>query len=272
MDLNILQWNINGLKNNYHELQLLIQDFNPDIISIQETHIPYNSNSFVCPRQYNFFPHNLIDNTTSKQGIGLLIKKSIPHKLVHTDFVISSIAVEINIGFKLTIICTYIPPHQNFSERQLKNIIQQINTPLILTGDFNSWSILWGSTNSNISGNIIENFILNEDLIVLNDGSPTHFTTHNSFTNVDITMCSSQLAPICSWKTLNYLHGSDHYPIFINVCKKVPTTKSKCMPKFKTDYADWSLFQKLCHEHISNLKKKTHVLILINSLPLLPNA
>lgn len=71
MDLKFIQWNINGLINNYHELQLLIKDHNPDIISIQETHIPFNCNNIIYPKQYSGYFHNLPNNNTAKQGIAI---------------------------------------------------------------------------------------------------------------------------------------------------------------------------------------------------------
>lgn len=238
MDLKIIQWNLNGLINNYHELQLIFNEFNPDIISIQETHIPVNQNNIIFPKQYNGYFHNLAENTSTKQGIGILVKKNIPHSLIYTNSDISTIAIQTNIGIKLSVACTYIPPQQNFSERSLKTIINNLTYPFLITGDFNSRSPIWGSVNSNHRGAVIENLILNEDLIVLNNGSPTHFSTHNTFSHIDITFCSSQLAPMCSWKTLSSLYGSDHYPILITVEKSLFHTKKNFTPKFKTDRAN----------------------------------
>ena len=259
MNLKIIQWNIHGLINNFHELQLIIKDINPDIISLQETLIPYNHQNIIYPKNYNGFFHNLSNNTTAKQGVAILIKKSIPHKLLYLNPIIASIAIQINIGIEFIIVSSNISPQQNFTNNSLKSLIKNINTPLLITGDFNSWSTLWGSTVSNTRGKIIENFILNEDLIILNNGSPTHFSTHNTFTNIDISMCSPQLAPFCSWKTLRNLHGSDHFPISIEIEKHLTHTKIKPNPKFKTDSADWFLYMKKCDEFISQAKMSHNI-------------
>lgn len=259
MDLKVIQWNINGLINNYHELQLIIKDYNPDIISIQETHIPVNHTNIIFPKQYNGFFHNLPNNASAKQGIGILVKKTIPHKLLYTNDDIACTAIQISTGINLTVACMYIPPHQNFSEQRLKTIINNLSPPFLITGDLNSWSPLWGSTDSNSRGIILENLIFNEDLIVLNNGSPTHFSTHNTFSNVDITLSSPQLAPLCFWKTLSSLYGSDHYPILITIEKSAVHTKSNWKPKYKTESANWPLYQQKCNENISKYNITTNI-------------
>lgn len=259
MDFKIIQWNINGLINNYHELLLLIKDHNPDIISIQETNIPYNSINLIYPKHYNGFFHNLSTNITAKQGIAILVKNTIPHKLIYTDPNTASIAIEIDIGLKFTFINTYIPPNQDVSESNLKRILNKTNPPVFLTGDFNSWSTLWGSATSNSRGKILENFILNEDLIILNNGNPTHFSTHNSFTHIDVSLCSPHLAPFCSWATLSDLHGSDHYPILIKIEKCVDNIQTKYKPKYKTEAANWNLYQNHCDNNLCKAKTSNNI-------------
>lgn len=256
MDLKIIQWNLNGFINNYHQLQLIIKDFNPDIISLQETHIPVHHNNIIFPKQYVGIFHNLAENKSAKQGIAMLIKKTITHNIVYKNNEIATIAIQIGTGMKMSVACIYIPPHQHFTERNLKTITENLSYPLLITGDFNSHSQIWGSLNSSSRGKTIENFILNEDFIILNNGSPTHFSTHNTFSHVDISLCSSQIAPLCSWKTLPNLYGSDHYPILITIEKNVDYTKTIFVPKFKTELANWPLFQENCKR---NLEKTTMI-------------
>lgn len=89
--LKVLQWNLNGYINNYHELELLIKYHNPEIISLQETHLLNNLTPKV-PKQYEIYLHNI--TTSAKQGTGLLIHKSIPHKRLQINSNISAVAVE----------------------------------------------------------------------------------------------------------------------------------------------------------------------------------
>lgn len=60
-----------------------------------------------------------------------------------------------------------------------------------MLGDFNAWNPLWGSIYTNQSEKIWE------------DGFPTHFSTHNTFTYVDLSFSKSAVAPSLNRQTLN---------------------------------------------------------------------
>ena len=236
---------MNGYFNNYFQLQLLINDHSPSIICIQETHLKYNINPNI-PSQYFSIFHNNSNHTTSKQGIGILVRKNINYNIININSNFLVIAIEINMGIKFALLNIYIPPNQPFSASDINNIISQINIPIILVGDCNAWSDLWGSPASNNRGKALEDVILASNLAVLNNGSPTHFSTHKTFTHVDISLCSSHLLPITEWKISNNLYGSDHYPIFTYFHINQRTTIFKPKPKFKTNFANWPKFEKLC--------------------------
>uniref|UniRef100_A0A0K8VY27 Putative RNA-directed DNA polymerase from transposon X-element n=1 Tax=Bactrocera latifrons TaxID=174628 RepID=A0A0K8VY27_BACLA len=238
--MRILQWNMNGLLNNYPDLNILINEFSPDIISIQETHIPFNK-KLHAPNKYDSYFYNSTQNTSCKQGIAVFIRKSLNHKEIPVSSNISCLAIEVDIGFKITIINCYIPPHQILSVRDISDVLNYFATPIIIMGDLNAWSPLWGSTATNKRGEIIEDIILSHDLIVLNDGSPTHFSTHGTFTHPDVILASATLAPKLTSLTLDDLHNSDHFPIITSLS----TPKSynvKPRSKFLTEKADWPTF------------------------------
>lgn len=58
------------------------------------------------------------------------------------------------------------------------------------------------------------------NLIVLNDGSATHFSTaYQTFSAIDLTLISLSLAPLAKWKVLQDLHHSDHFPIICELAR-----------------------------------------------------
>ena len=65
-------------------------------------------------------------------------------------------------------------PHCKFSKLDLENLINQLPRPYLLLGDFNSHSKLWGCLDTNDKGEIIENFIAENDLCLFNDKQPTY--------------------------------------------------------------------------------------------------
>ena len=80
-------------------------------------------------------------------------------------------------------------------------------------GDFNSRHTLWGSTNINDKGRIIEDFIAKHDLVLMNDKSSTYLNSATgSYSSLDLTMCSPGIFPYLKWKVVDDLHGIDHFP------------------------------------------------------------
>nr|AMS38373.1 hypothetical protein [Bactrocera tryoni] len=247
----LLQWNLNGYTNNYNELQLLIQDHAPAIILLNETHISFNLSAFT-PKQYIGMFHNLPHISTGKRGIAILIRRDIPHKINAIQSNLLAMSIEIILVKKITIICTYIAPDEHFTSTDILQLINQASTPLIFAGDFNAWSPLWGSPIANKRGKCIEDALLSSNLICLNNGSATHFSTHSTFSHVDLTMCTDTLATECEWSILDHLHGSDHFPIVLKLHLGSTTKNHKINKVFKTDYADWEKFQTHCEINGNN--------------------
>lgn len=248
--LTILQWNMNGFINNFDELNVIIKEHNPSIISLQETHCPF-AKSLNPPKAYDAYFHNIPINDSAKQGIALLIKKNIPHKTITLNSNLQTQAFEIQHKTKFTYINIYLPPKESFTSNDIRNIINQIKTPFILGGDFNAWNTLWGSPKTNKRGELIENALIESNCGILNDGAPTHLSTHNSFTHIDLTCCSADLLAKTNWTTLDDLHNSDHFPILTTVNTERTTFQTTKKTKFKTDHANWPLFKKKTLELLS---------------------
>ncbi|XP_049304580.1 uncharacterized protein LOC125776485 [Bactrocera dorsalis] len=145
---------------------------------------------------------------------------------------------------------TISKPHQKNSTTTSpvrQQTATNVSTPEIATtSDFNAWSPLWGSASYNQRGYSIENAILTSNCFVLNDGSPTHFSTHSTFTHIDLTLSSPSLSNNSSWHLIDDLQGSDHFPILIKILTSRPTIPFSPRIKFKTDRADWNKFESAC--------------------------
>lgn len=251
MDFTLLQWNINGILNNYQELQLLIKDMDPSFISLQETHCAFNF-SPIPPKNYNSYFVNSIQNTTSKQGTGIFIKSNIPHKQIHINCDYQVVAIEVNLNKTFTVLSFYIPPCQDISIREISRIISLFTTPLLIVGDFNCWNTIWGSSNNNSRGILMETIIERAGLCLLNNGKPTHFSTHNTFSHIDLSFCSVDLLPLTSWDVFSDLHSSDHFPIQIVIKLSDGNSNPVKTNKFLIHLADWQNFSKRAELEIEN--------------------
>lgn len=166
-----LQWNICGLRKNYNELKLLINQHNPIIICLQETML--NANSF------NLSGYDTIikpdSNSSSHRGVGCCIKTGTPYKVINITSELAVIAVELAFPIRATFLNIYIFHQMNTTQliQKLNDIIRQINTPIIFMGDFNAFHTLWGSRVDSLRGKALLKFFNTNGLTLLNTGAST---------------------------------------------------------------------------------------------------
>lgn len=187
-----------------------------------------------------------LNSSPSYGGVGILIHKSIQFKEIALASDFDAICIEICSKKTLNIISTYLPPKANFNLSNLNSVLTPANNkPTIITGDFNSWNQCWGSPKNNKKGVIIGKFINQSNFIILNNKSPTHLSTHNTLTHIDLTFCSAELALDAEWDIETNFFGSDHLPIITNLFHPTQTQPPHNRPCFKTHKADWKLFESL---------------------------
>ena len=86
----------------------------------------------------------------------------------------------------------------------------------MLLGDFNSHNPLWGGNTLDGKGQRVEQFMDNHSLCFLNDGSYTYLHPgYGTYTAIDLTITQPNLLLDFSWRVLDDLCGSDHFPIVI---------------------------------------------------------
>lgn len=112
----------------------------------------------------------------------------------------------------------------------------------MLLGDFNAHSPLPGCNRLDSRGNLIERFVLDSSLCLLNEKDPTFYSsTHHTFTSIDLSIVSPVLAPDITWKVLQNPYGSDHFPIILEQAERLPVIPMRA-PRWKLDKADWATF------------------------------
>ena len=77
------------------------------------------------------------------------------------------------------------------SLRRLTKLVQQLEPPFIVMGDVNARSALWYD-DCNERRRLFERLVIEDDIVILSDGSPTHCSRqHDSYSVVNLTICSS---------------------------------------------------------------------------------
>jgi ribonuclease HI len=244
----IIQWNLHGLRANLVDLQLLIADFSPVALCLQET-LQKTTNIINLRKYTHFFTTNTAIDGRPKGGVSILVDKTVPHSQVTLTSPVQAVAVRITLHRPLTLCSIYLPPSTPVDANDLNLLINQLPHPVILMGDFNAHSPLWGNDKLDNRGHVIETVIENNNLFLFNNKSKTYLhPATGSRTAIDLTLCHPTLATDFTWSVSQELYGSDHYPLIITNQKLLPQCH---FPKWKIHKSDWHLFQNSCEQTLT---------------------
>ena len=191
-----------------------------------------------------------------------MVRNDIPCHPIHLQTSLQVKAVRIELQRPYTVASIYLPPHDPF-EQELRIVLEQLPTPFILLGDFNGRNRVWGDTVSHRRGLDLESIFQEREVAILNDDTPTHFHIQTgTFSNIDLSIVSANIALDFTWRVMEDLHGSDHYPILLEKVTGIPDCG---VPKWRLERADWNLFSSLalvqgsCEEFQSVQEATDHI-------------
>ena len=244
----IIQWNFRGIRPRYEELLLLLTLLRPSVFCFQETFLkPDNNFTFKGFTTYN---HIHSDCRRASGGSSIFVLSSLPQREIKLKTTLQAVAVSVTLEKEITLCSVYIPPSFDLKSEHLDSLLQQLPSPYMLLGDFNGHSLLWGSSDTDLRGEEIENFISKNDICLMNDKSKTFLDSgKGTFSSLDLSLCHPSLYLDYNWSVCEDQHGSDHFPIIIE------SNQSTCEdhnPKWKLNKANWDLFQTLCDESLTN--------------------
>ena len=195
-----IQWNIRGFQANREQVRLLFKEHNPAAICLQETKLRDLSPNIGS--NYVFFRSPPLIGIRAHGGTGVIVQKSVNHRVVQLNTVLQACAIQIFTMRWVTLCSLYLEPtledqlqDRSGNPRQLElhdiqNLIDQLPQPFILLGDFNAKHTLWGETHCDRWGYIIEELLDNNDVLLMNDGSPTrHDVFHATDSAIDLSIC-----------------------------------------------------------------------------------
>ena len=236
---NFICWNCRGFKNKHDEIKELISYHRPVCFALQETY--FKKNDKVTIHGYNCFRKDFHHSERATGGVALLISNNFPHTPVPLNTNIQALAVQIHIHQLITVCTIYLPPNYFLQQHDLNNLIMQLPTPFIILGDFNAHNPLWGSPDTNHRGQIIDDFIINNCLCILNNGDNTYFhEPSRTFHAIDLIICSPILFPYLIFSVSNDLHNSDHFPLFLSFHDFNHSNNKN--PRYIYDKANWDTF------------------------------
>lgn len=191
----ILQWNLDSYNKKCDHLKLLVRDYSPQIICLQETQ--FKPSDVIRLKNYEILRKDYTEGDRACGGIAVFIRNTIHYESLNIVSPLQVMAAKVFYTITYTICNVYFPPSKNVQKIEILNITNQLEAPYIILGDMNAHSTTWRSQINNQKGKIIES-ILNENnnLVLLNQiGVTTHFNLSSRTESIiDLVLSSASLS------------------------------------------------------------------------------
>lgn len=251
--LTILQWNAQSLPAHGDELQHYLDSLTnaPSVICIQETWLTKEKDFDLS----GYKEAARVDRETGYGGVAIFVRAEVPHRKITIKSPLECCAVEIidTIGKSLAI-CNICHADSSLDKTLLSMVRHQLPNQVLFVGDYNSHHELWGGRKPDRKGKVLESFIDEHGLVILNDGSGTRLASNGSTSALDLSFASPRVAAKCTW-SVNYSStlGSDHFPVTTTIGahqlpKRIQSQSKFNMKKSKLGALHYVLWS---HDHSS---------------------
>ncbi|GFO13713.1 RNA-directed DNA polymerase from mobile element jockey [Plakobranchus ocellatus] len=176
------------------ELKLLLNRSQSAVVALQECRLWEGQ---VPPRGYTL----LLPRGGSPWGeVALLIRNGTRFSEIDLKTDLHAAAATISLEKTLTVCSLYLPPNSPLSKPSLAELFEQLPKPFLVLGDFNAHSPAWGDSRRDGRGRMLEEFIAENDFIILNSGEQTFVhSAYHSTSAIDLAVASPSIAAECSW-------------------------------------------------------------------------
>lgn len=258
-NLNILNWNANGLKEKRSSFIVFLAQNKVDVACITETHLLANEN-FKIPGYFVYRSDR--DAPRASGGVAIMIKKNISHHSLFLPPVgnLEVVAVKIQIhNEELVLYSAYHAPRYKFSKTYIENLFSN-NIPTVLLGDLNCKHEAWGCHTTNPNGRRLLAAITDYNVSIVAPNEPTHYS-YNPNVRPDIldiglfknVTCPAHMTPVIDL-------DSDHLPIIISFNE--PPIFEPLQERLIKGIVDWEIFKVKFQEHfvpILSLSSKSQI-------------
>lgn len=237
----ILNWNIQGIRAKYQELSSIINEKQVSVACLQETILGdadwQPSHKFKIEKS----PHI---GGEQHRGVAVMLHSSLQYSRLQINTTLEAVAVTVHSDRQYTICSLYLSPNANINKEEVRDLIRQLPRPYLLMGDFNAKHSAWDFENPiDNRGRTVQSLLDEESVGLLNQGRPTHYHIQtNSFSAIDLCLCSMGIMGDFQLHVEGDLHGSDHYPMFLMRAEYSPQHH---VPRWLVDKANWDQFSEL---------------------------
>ena len=95
-----------------------------------------------------------------------LVTSSTPHRQLNLQTCLQAVAIRVTCHKTITVCSIYLPPSMIFNTSDFYDVLPQLPPPILITGDFNSHSTLWGCTKLDRRGKVVEDILIKHNFTV----------------------------------------------------------------------------------------------------------
>jgi len=244
MGLCIIQWNAMSFYAHGPHFNNLLASLPklPDVLCIQETWFQYPkisnirgySQPFLCNRS----------DGTHRGGCAIYVREGIQVRKLDINCTHQLVALEFFYNNSSFIILNMYSPEQTLQLDSLFAFLNSITSPIFLCGDFDSHHTLWGSTHNDSKGRALVDFLDNNNLVLLNDGSGTRICRNGNLSPLDLTFASPSISRKCAWTVLSDECNSDHFPVMTQIDTNTPINTFTSSPRWMLKKAKWDHYSR----------------------------
>ena len=247
--MSVVQWNLRGYRSNGDDLDAICRMYDTKIVMLQETKL--RPKQTINLTRFKAFHRNVAPEPggIAHGGVCILADPGISPVRIFIDSPLQVVAVKVNIVRPIVICSLYIQERDRVTKSEIQSVIDQLGDCFILGGDFNAHSPAWAHPDYNSLGEIVEEIMIENNLLLLNNGEATHLNkATGNWSAIDLTF-SKGMTNATDWHTHPDLANSDHLPIVFSL-HRWNNSAIAPEPRFQEHKADWDRFQQLS-ENIS---------------------
>ena len=242
-ELEVMQFNCNGLAKKLSEVKVFIYCRKPDIVCLSETWLKKSEPRFLGYKAW--WQHRI---GAEKGGMAILVREDIDYVVKNIEgfaegkLELMSMDISTQVG-RVQVVNVY-NPGKDITTEEFSHYINRCNRKFILVGDFNAHHPLWDARQrTNRSGVAISRVLEDYNLGMLNSVNiPTYIDKRHGTTScLDLCIVPAVLAVRGSMERLSDL-GSDHFPMLSRFSFGVEKSNLNEVPKWKVKQVDWVVF------------------------------
>ena len=111
----IIQWNCRGLKPNFDELSILINDHKPVAICLQDTFLKDKDD--ITIKYHSIYNKIFTEGEKARGGVSVIVNDNIPHKPVSLNTNLQTVAVRLFTQYCYTLFFKSSPKHTHLPEQ-----------------------------------------------------------------------------------------------------------------------------------------------------------